>query len=624
MIALKLRWAVLAKYDQKVNTMKKLNSSLVLGAALTALSGQAVAELRVVVTPTKTEKPAETVTPNVAVISAQDIERIRPEDLPSLLNRATGLDFRDSGGRGSASGVFIRGTAPSQQIVLVDGVRVGSATTGAAALSNIPVEVIDRIEVVKGPMSGLYGADAVGGVIQIFTKQGTQKETAISRVTFGSNGFKEFSQTLSDNGENYQVFANINREETRGIDRTTDLTGGNDDKDGFEETSGNFSIGYDITKNTQAKLNYLWANADAEFDNTFGADADRHTKTESNVGGLQLRHKIEELLVLSAAYGHTEDKTSNFNNTSPQPTKFDTQRETAELKADLKVADGINFVTGVDYYKDEVTSSTNYPEDERDNVGGFASAQFDFGIVSSVISGRYDDNEAYGHERSGSAQFGLHISEAFNVAASYGEAFVAPSFNDLYFPNFGNPDIQPEESETVELSFYGKIESISWSVAAYKTEVENLIGFTFVPFQAANVAVADIEGYEAEISWQGNTLFASLGVDYVEARNDQTKAFLDDRAKANANAEVGYAGEQFTVSAALDSEHGREDAGTTLPGFAVLDLSAAYQATPKLKFSANVNNVLDKEYVTNVANSFANNFYRNEGRTFKGSLTYSF
>ena len=153
--------------------------SLSIGAVITALipfsTIAAETENEIIVTATREPVPMREVLPATSLITRADIDRIQPRDLPSLLGRLSGVDFRDSGGRGSVSGVFIRGAAPGQSIILIDGIRSASATLGTTALEGIPLDSIERIELVKGPVSGLYGADAVGGVIQIFTKRGKKQ-----------------------------------------------------------------------------------------------------------------------------------------------------------------------------------------------------------------------------------------------------------------------------------------------------------------------------------------------------------------------------------------------------------------------------------------------------------------
>lgn len=613
----------MTKVLSKVNIMKKLNSSLVLGAALTALSGQAAAELRVVVTPTKTEKPISEVIANTAVITSEQIERLQPQDIQQLLNTVSGLDFRDSGGRGSASGVFIRGTTPNQQIVLLDGVRISSATTGAADLSLIPVELIDRIEVVKGPVSGLYGADAVGGVIQIFTKKDVKLgQNGITRVSIGSNDTQEISQTLMHKADKFQVLANVTREKKDGIDRTTITTGGNNDTDGFEETAGNVSLGIDLNEATKIQAGVVWGKNKVEFDNTFGADANNETTNRTRIASWKLTHDVDERLTVSADLGYFKNESSTLSN---NPFSFfETQRGDAELKADWSLNENVKLLFGTDYRKSEIESTTDFPETERDNNGVFASVLTEKGKLGFNANIRYDDNEAYGEETTGSVLFSVAVTDSIDYTISYGTAFVAPSFNQLFFPFFGNENLNPEESETIEVGLRGTHENVVWNIAAYSTNIENLIAFDNSTFLAGNIDEADITGLELGANVNLGDYFVSAQLDYSEARDAQTDEFLTDRALVNANIETGYRFEKGVVSVDVDAEHGRRDSSLVLPGFAVVGLSGVYNVTDNLKLSARIDNLLDKDYSVNVANSFSGDFFRNDGRAYKASAAYSF
>jgi vitamin B12 transporter len=168
------------------------------------------------------------VLPTSHILTAADIEASQAQDIPDLLDQISGLSVRDSGGRGSATGFFLRGTSSSQTIVLIDGVRVGSATLGSATLNAYPIEAIERIEVVKGPLSGIYGADAVGGVIQLFTKKGGEGLGEIT-ATIGSDSLTEYGLAFNGGNDKHSFRISAHAEDTDGIDRTSILTGGNDD-----------------------------------------------------------------------------------------------------------------------------------------------------------------------------------------------------------------------------------------------------------------------------------------------------------------------------------------------------------------------------------------------------------
>jgi vitamin B12 transporter len=170
--------------------------------------------------------------PTVHVITLEDIELAQVRDIPELLDSIAGVSVRDSGGRGSVTSVFVRGTSNSQIIVLIDGVRVGSASLGAAALNSYPIDAIARVEVVKGPLSGIYGADAAGGVIQLFTKKGGQG-LGVATATIGSNSLTEYGLSFNGGNQRNSFHVSAQAEETDGIDSTSIVNGGNDDGVGF-------------------------------------------------------------------------------------------------------------------------------------------------------------------------------------------------------------------------------------------------------------------------------------------------------------------------------------------------------------------------------------------------------
>ena len=574
----------------------------------------------VVVTATRTPQPLVKTLATTTVITSLDIERQQPKDLGTLLGRVSGLDFRDSGGRGSTSGVFVRGASPKQTLILIDGVRSASATLGSTAISNIPVESIERIEIVKGPSSGLYGADAVGGVIQIFTKKGS--ESGLSgkvSATVGSHSLRERSYSLSGGNDKHQFFALFSREDTEGIDRTDLKHDGNGDTDGFDETSGNISASFTLTDKLNAKVNYLRSDGRVEFDNIFGTDEGRYSdSTVENISS-QLQYQALENLKLTFNFGFLSDHlvTPAFSS------DIKTRRRSAGFQADIKVNEDHQLVFGVDYYSDHVRTAADFPETERNNKGYFTQWQGQFGDFSTVLNLRYDDNEAYEDKTTGSAVVGYQINDNLDVALSYGKAFRAPTFNDLYFPFFGNEDVLPEESENIELTLRGSHIGYNWRISAYKTDINDLISFDSTTFLAGNVASATYEGVELELDKSFGFWDFSANLDYMEARDEDTDEYLDDRAVVSANLSLGRQFDNLYLGIDMQGEHGRHDRdGVQLPGFTIWGLSAVYDATQNLKILARVDNLFDENYNLNLASSSV--AYETDGLAGKITVEYSF
>lgn len=553
------------------------------------------------------------------VFTVADIEDAQVKDVPALLTRIAGISLSESGGRGSATSTFVRGTSNSQTIVLIDGVRVGSATLGAAALNSYPIEAIERIEVIKGPFSSIYGADAVGGVIQLFTKKGGSGLGAVS-ATFGSDSLQEYDLSFNGGNDVYSFHIAAHTEQTDGIDRTSILSDGNADDDAFEQDS--FSLGgqLNISETSNLKLSILSTDSTVEFDNTFGADPGLATENEALSSALAFNTQLNENWNWSTTLGvNTDESVTNGS----FPSEFVTNRETLGTELSGRLSETSTLTFGADYYQEDIESSNDFPVTERDNAGVFTQFQSLGERIGVVASLRYDDNSAYGTDTNGSIALSYNINEQLRAVASYGTAFVAPSFNRLYFPFFGNPDLLPEESESFELSFIGNYSAVDWRVSAYQTDVENLFSFNPATFLAANIGEARLEGVEAELLTNVADWQLSLNADVLSATNETTGIELDDRAERSLSVSAAKDYDALNVRFDLRSESNRFDnSGTQIGGYGLLDISASYQINDALKVSANIDNLFDKDYTLNLIG--ANNRYNTEGRQAKLSVRYSF
>lgn len=606
--------------------MIKLTALFVAFAATSIFSnGAALAqsndvEGEIIVTATRQPTRLRDVLPSAQVFTQADIERLQPRDLPTLIGRMSGVDFRDSGGRGSVSGVFIRGAAPSQSIILIDGVRSSSATVGASAIETIPVESIERIELVKGPLSGLYGADAIGGVIQIFTKKGREQGISPSlHVSYGTDDTQHYTAELGVGNERGGFHGTFSYENSAGIDRTTNLFGGNGDRDGFDEFSLNVSGHYQLFDQLNAQVSVLRTDAHSEFDNLFGTDTnfDSDTKLENNA--LKLVYAANEQLQLSFDTSYFKDE----SNIPVFASSITTRRASYSFQGDYKLHDNHTLTGGVEYYDDRVDTLSNFVETSRDNIAGYGQWQGRYGKLSAVGSVRYDDNEAYGDNTNGSIAVEYAFLDNFAGVVSFGTAFRAPSFNDLYFPAFGNPNVQPEESETVEVSIKGQHFGARWRLSAYHTDVDDLIGFDPATFTANNTADATLQGVEFETSFSYASWNVNTNLNFLDARDDGTDEFLDDRAEFAANLEVYRRFGELDVSVDLQAESGRHDrVGQTLDGFAIVGANLNYRVNRFFRVSAHLENLFDENYTLNLATG--SHAFRTYGRTATISLHASY
>lgn len=588
--------------------------------ACAACFSATAAETEELLVTAKNNQAIEDVLQTTHVFNLADIEAAQAKDIPALIDEIAGINFRDSGGRGSATGVFVRGASSSQTIVLIDGVRVGSATLGAAALNSYPVEAIERIEIIKGPFSGIYGADAAGGVIQLFTKKGGDGLGSI-KATVGSDGLQEYSAAFNVGNDRNSFHISVNSEDRDGIDRTSILSGGNDDIDGFEETAVSLGGKVTFSDSTNASLNILATDSSVEFDNTFGDDPGLVSDSETLSAAIAINSRFGDSIEWNTTFGLNDDQSIT---NGAFPSDLTTERNTLGTEVVFGLGEATIVTAGIDYYEEEIVSpTTTFPVTERDNTGAFIQLTNRVGAFGFAASARYDDNSAYGTETNGGLALSYDFSDSLTASINYGTAFSAPSFNRLYFPFFGNPDLLPEEADSFEIKLSGQSDTLSWYVAAYQNDFTNLFGFNPETFTAANVGEAEIKGVEGHIKTEVADWQLALSADLLSAENKTTGIELDDRAERTIALAASRKFDKFDVAFKVKSESGRFDnSGTELSSFTLFDIGANYDLSDTIKLSAKVDNVFDKDYTVNLIG--ASERYNTEGRQAKVSVRFSF
>jgi len=260
---------------------------------------------------------------------------------------------------------------------------------------------------------------------------------------------------------------------------------------------------------------------------------------------------------------------------------------------------------------------------DRDNTGVYVQLQNTFDSFSFVGSLRYDDNSAYGDDSNGSVAINYNFNESTRVVASYGTAFVAPSFNFLYFPFFGNPNILPEESESFEVSLLGNHESWSWRVSAFKTDIENLFSFDPETFLAANIGEAEIDGIEFELNARIASWDIGVNADILSTQDVTTGIELDDRAEQTLAISAARRFGDLDLRFDVRGESDRFDRqGTELASYALFDVSAVYRLNDNFTVFANIDNVFDKDYTVNLAT--ATERFNTAGTQAKLTVKYNF
>jgi len=616
-----------------------LSAALLLTPVLVPQSARAAVEDvtvvdPVVVTATRTAQTADQTLAPVTIVSREEIERRQSLTTIDMLRGLPGVAMGNSGGPGRQTDLYLRGTNSNQVLFLVDGIKVGSATTGQTAFQNIPVDQIERMEVVRGPRSSLYGSEAAGGVIQIFTRRGGGPLRPFFSSVAGRYGTAGVAGGLSGGGELGRFSISGNFDQSEGFNACNGsgfplFNGcGTDepDKDGYSNTGVSASAGYDFTDRIGLDLNFLSTESDVEFDGAFTNE----TSTKQQVLGAKLLLRPLSNWDMTLSAGRSWDYQDNFKDGNFY-SEFDTRRDTLSWQNNIAVGEAHLATLGVDYQRDLVTSTTDYTVSSREDTGVFGQYQGWFGPGSVKASVRYDDNEQFGSYTTGDIALGWDVAPSLRLVASYGTAFTAPTFNDLYFPADpffagGNPDLQPEETRSAELGLSGLFDALGsplrWSVNIYQTDVDDLIALQPPLFYAENIDRARIRGLEGVLFGRFMEFDVAANLTLLDPRDESNGAnkgnLLPRRPEQTFRLDLDRAFGPFAAGGTFFATGRRfDDAANTvtLDGYTLLDLRAAYALSDSLSIQGRLENVFDQDYET-VA------WYNQPGRAFYLTLRY--
>lgn len=553
----------------------------------------------------------------ISVFTRQDIERLNPSSVGELLSRVPGVQVIRNGGRGANTSLFIRGTSNAQSLVLIDGVRIGSASSGGAALQYLSVEQIERIEVLRGSRSAMYGADALGGVVQIFTRRGEGEGLhPYLRLAGGSEGTWERSLGLSggDGRTRYNLTGSL--EETDGIDRT-DLSYASDaDHDAFRNRSFSLNLAHSLSDDLEIGLSAVDQRGKSEYDNPYGRfdystylsyPAENWSEFSQSSVSAYVDANLADSWSSRLELGHSEDKQEDFDKLFPGSDVFNTYRDSAAWLNTLQLGNDQQLRVGLDYQEDNLHSSTAYSEEERWNQAAFIQHSYQGEHFSTELGLRHDKNEQYGSENTWNAALTLPLNQANELVLSYAEGFRVPTFNDLYGPaNWGsNPDLDPERSKSYELQWRSQLaEGTRLEASLYRTDVDDLITYvwdssTFIG-RNYNVDQARINGFEVSLQQQLGAWTGNLSLSIIDPRDRDSGHTLARRAKRHLSLDLDRRLGDFNVGATWQAYSQRYDdvANNREAGYGVLDLRGSWQASKELAFDLKLANLLDKGYST--------------------------
>lgn len=560
----------------------------------------------VVVTASKVEEKIDDSLASVTVLDRNDIETLQAKDFRDLISHVPGVDISTSGSAGSATSLFLRGTNSRHTLFLIDGQRVSSATLGTTNLQFLDPAQIERIEVVRGPKSSLYGSDAIGGVIHIFTRKAQQnKSSAYASAGAGARNSYQGSVGGQTHYDKWRASANLSYSETNGFSNTHSNKSAIKDDDGYRNTSASTNIGYDFNPTTSLDISHFYVKARNESDESSATYpySDNWIQTTSG----SFKTQILPLWKMTLSASRNTDDSDYFGRF---PSNVRTTRKSSSLQNDFTLSESHVITVGGDYDKDEVEGSTTFVTPigkeikDRDNKAGFIQYMGQFGILDTQLGARHDDNDTYGSHKTENAAIGINFPENHKVIFSYGTAFQAPSFNQLYYPGFGNPSLDPERSKNYEVEFRGNYSTFNWSASAFQNDIKDLIqnvltGSSLLPQNFADVR---IRGIELIASTKIDEWMINASLTYTDPQDQETDKVLVNRSRRSAkiDADRSYGKWSFGTSfRAQDERYANTTNTTRLGGYGLLDLRGGYAFTNNLGVQLKLTNIFDKSYQLN-------------------------
>jgi vitamin B12 transporter len=591
-------------------------SSRLLGAlALAALLAQAQAQAQsdsspgtastsstlgaIVITPARQAQTVDQALSSVTIIDREALDAGQPQEFIDALRGLPGVTVLSNGPYGKNTSVFLRGTGTASSVLLIDGVRIRSATTGGAPWQFLPPQLLDRVEVVRGPRSSLYGADAVGGVIQAFTAPPDASWWAEAGV--GSAATRDLAVGVGGGSgdTHYGVIGRV--AETDGI-RLREGSG----RKGFDNLSGVARLNHRFAAGGDINLVALRSQGDTAFVEGVADYA---------IQVLGLQANLPPTAQWQPRLSISESRDESLTDDEFGRSRFDTRSRQLMLANSVYLG-AHELVLGGEYLIDDISSSTPFDETSRYNRAGFGQLLLDFGSTRVEASLRHDDNEAFAGRTTGALAIGQELDARHRLRASLGTAYRAPTFNDLYFPGFSNPGLDPERSVNAELGVRGQYGRGFWDVAVFETRADDLIAFDAALSAPGNINRARIRGLEAAagVRIEDVSLRASLTVQDPVDRDTGKRLARQTRQSARIDADYRFGHLTAGASLLLEGDRYNDVANTDrLASYERVDLRMGWRFARNWALSATVENLFDTDYA--VASFFDGERYRTPGRS---------
>ncbi|GAB4410890.1 MAG: TonB-dependent vitamin B12 receptor [Thermodesulfovibrionales bacterium] len=560
----------------------------------------------IIVTASRLEETVEETTSAVTVISRDEISKRDIIFITDLFRGLPELNLVQNGGPGRNATVFMRGGGPEHLLVMIDGVKVNSTTTGSFDFSGINVDDIERIEIVKGPQSTIYGSEAMAGVINIITKKGKGKPQIDMSIEGGSFGTYKPTLTIygSDGMIDYRVTASHYYSD--GISAAKEGA----ERDSYKNSSISGKFGFRPSDRFKVELSgrYYYDRTDLDGFDFVEKKAIDDLNFQSSGNHYYLSGKVTTLLIDRWEQALTvsrvrdslrfRDADDIFNNAD-----IITTRDTIDWQHNLYLNDAYTITAGMEFREEKGENRGNF-NDSVSNKALYLNNRVEFFKGDLILNAglRYDDNERSGSKVTYRVGGMYNLKDSgIRIRSSYGTGFRAPSFNELFFPFYGNLKLRPEETVSWEIGLEKDVMKgdVSFSITYFNQRYKDLIQTDPNTWTAANIARAEVKGIETGMKIRlSEDLNVKAGYTRVDSEDKETGEELTRRPRDKFNISLSYSLKDLSIMTDCVFVGKRFDASIKkdLPSYSVVNLAVNYKLSRALTLFARVENLFDSDY----------------------------
>ncbi|GAA5190361.1 TonB-dependent receptor domain-containing protein [Ferrimonas gelatinilytica] len=603
---------------------------------------------RMVVTGDRFAQAPESVLAPITVIDRADLDRLQAKSLAEVLRTLPSVSINQYGGRGQNATVSVRGATSAQTLVLIDGMRIASGAIGPVNINAFPLAQIERIEFIRGARASLYGSEAMSGVINIITRDGAEG----TALTLGAGSFEriEASARHQQSLAGGTLKAVLAYEDEAGYN-VHPVPGVNDgDRHGFTGKSALLSYANPVAERVALYGALRWFENVSQYDNSsLGNPAwgmpDRRERKENWIESLDLQLEAryqgehwQSQLQAQVSDSQSYDYLDNGGRQTAPDRAHLRQHNLAWLNR-YRVSDSVSLSGGADWRRESLRGDSRYldwftgtplPFDEgslnRDNTGLFALGRWEQDGHSAEASVRSDDNAQFGRHNTWQLGGRWAASGQVSLVAMVGTAFRAPSFYDLYYPGFSNPDLRPESSDNWELALEASWIGADWRLGGFRQKAEDLIQFDLASNRPENLGHAVIDGVEMEVTFVTGPVEHQLSYSWRDSEDRDSGKQLVSSARHNGKWALNANWQRINVSANLvyrGSRYGDAANSVELDPYFLVSAAASYHLDEAWVFRLRVENLFDETYLT-IADTFSGGDYPGQGRSLSGQVSYRF